>query len=173
MRLTWFQRNLLFTLLVSIFLFSGCATPQTVPFESVMKGDRSDWKWAKPFILVTADAEALSALFPPWNLNEAEIPLTQVDLSTYGLIAVFQGYQGTGGYGIEAQRIQRVGTRVEIYAQFISPEPHDLVTLGTTSPYHIVRVRRADLPSAGQITWVLRNETTGEEVIQEKYTFGN
>lgn len=168
-----FLQNLLFIFLFSTLLASGCTTPpQAVPFESVMKGVWSDWKNIANVTIPAdkADVEVLSALVPSRQLDELEVPLTQIDLSTYALIAVFQGYQGFGGFEVEVQHIQRLGKQVKIYARFISPAPNDFVTLATTSPYHVVRVKRADLPPAGEVTFVLIDETSGKEVARESYS---
>lgn len=173
------QRNLFFLLLFSSLLFSSCITaPQIVPFESILQDtmrDREDRSLRiHPGLRVIsskAELEPLEDIFTRLRrLQEIALNLNQTDFSTHLLIIVFQGDQGTGGFEIEVQRIQRSGERVEIYARFVSPEPKSLVTLGTTSPYHLVRVRRAALPLADEIIFVLFDEASGKEVAHERYT---
>jgi PrcB C-terminal len=69
------------------------------------------------------------------------------------LIAVFEGEQRTGGYGIEITGIARDGDRLIVRATFAEPPAGALVTEVITSPAHVVSVASADV--AGVKTAVL------------------
>ena len=60
------------------------------------------------------------------------------------LIAVFQGQQRTGGYGIRVTRVERRGDQLVVSATFSQPKPDDIVTQAFTSPAHIVSIAAAD-----------------------------
>lgn len=173
------QRNLFFLLLFSSLLFSSCITaPQIVPFESILKShvniyQENSIRIQHPDIRVvasSAELEPLNKLIFQWEYRENTVPLYQTNFSTHILIIVFQGDKNSGGFEIKVQRIQRSGAQVDVYATFFSPKPSDLAAIGGTSPYHIVRVQRADMPSTGEMTFVLLDEASGKGIARVRYT---
>ena len=59
-------------------------------------------------------------------------------------IAVFQGEQRTGGYGVHVTAIERHGDQLVVRATFTEPKPDAMVTQALTSPAHIVTIAAAD-----------------------------
>lgn len=60
------------------------------------------------------------------------------------LVAVFQGQQRTGGYGIRVTAIERLGDELLVRATFTEPKPDSIVTQALTSPAHVVSIAAAD-----------------------------
>lgn len=60
------------------------------------------------------------------------------------LVAVFQGQQRTGGYGIRVTAIERRGDQLVVSAAFTAPKPDSIVTQALTSPAHVVSIAAAD-----------------------------
>ncbi len=76
-------------------------------------------------------------------------------------VGVFQGVQRTGGYSVRVARVRVAGDVVEVVAAFTRPAPNALVTQVITSPFVVIGIRRADLPS-GQLRFVLLDENGAE-----------
>lgn len=64
------------------------------------------------------------------------------------LVAVYQGAQRTGGYGIRVERIERDGDRLIVHASFAEPGPGAFVTQVLTSPAHVVSIAAGDMADA-------------------------
>jgi len=60
------------------------------------------------------------------------------------LVAVFQGEQRTGGYGVHITSIERRGDQLVVTATFTEPKQDSIVTQALTSPAHIVSIAEAD-----------------------------
>ena len=60
------------------------------------------------------------------------------------LIAVFQGEQRTGGYGVRITSIERANDQLLVTATFTEPKLDSIVTQALTSPAHIVSIAAAD-----------------------------
>ncbi|MGQ9628658.1 MAG: protease complex subunit PrcB family protein, partial [Anaerolineae bacterium] len=61
------------------------------------------------------------------------------------LIGVFAGAQPTSGYTANISSVLRYGSQVHVNTQLIPPAPDAPVTQGATYPYHLVKLRRAEL----------------------------
>lgn len=158
--------------LVSLFFsvtLAGCSPSRDIPFESLSTYDTSKWTEKLPGLVIIAeekDVKVLATFIYSRPLEEL-VASDKADLSTWCLIAVFQGLQGTGGYQIEVQNIQQSGKTIQIYAKFIRPTLTEPVSLGQTQPYHLVRIRKTDLSGQGQFTFVLIDDSLEKEVAKK------
>jgi hypothetical protein len=77
------------------------------------------------------------------------------------MVAVFQGQQTTGGYGVHITGIERRGDQLLVHATFTSPGPGAIVTQVLTSPAHIVSIAASD--AAGLREAILIDDTGLEQ----------
>src|SRR5688572_32002 len=112
-------------------------TPSTrsVPFAEVGATGRAGHDSGATLVVGLSDASR--AIITRLIANVA-IPADRV------LIAVFQGEQRTGGYGIQVTAIERRGDQLVVSATFTEPKPDDIVTQALTSPAHVVSIAAAD-----------------------------
>jgi hypothetical protein len=103
--------------------------------------------------LVVIDSEESRKRFEVWFGEKGRGALERMSFSTTIAVAVFQGWKNESGYGVEVERVVRVGDVVTVAARFIqsglggSP-------LAVTSPYQLIRVSKAGEWHAG-ITYEL------------------
>ena len=172
MRMTsnWFRDLLALQMLVVFgLMLAGCSSSaEELSFEVVSGHAVSYYEQSEPALIVISDRAGLESL--PWlgsrglDVDEA---LNETDFSTDFLLVAFQGLQGSGGHSIEVLGIQRSRGRIELRAKFTSPESGAI--LAVTSPYHAVRLKKADLGS-GRFTFVLIDDSSGEEVAKVAHT---
>jgi hypothetical protein len=70
--------------------------------------------------------------------------LSDIDFDEYMVIAVFQGWQSSGGYSIEVTKIIEKRDAIEVFVTETSPGPHVAVPAVITHPYHIIKVQKVD-----------------------------
>ncbi|GAB4578455.1 MAG: hypothetical protein Fur0022_11900 [Anaerolineales bacterium] len=92
--------------------------------------------------LIVIDNEESQARYERWFGEKGRNALSDLNFGTRLALGVFQGWKTSGGYGVEIERITRVGEVVTVVARFNEP------ALGgaggaITSPYHLVRVNKA------------------------------
>lgn len=73
-------------------------------------------------------------------------PLPKVDFSREMVIAVYMGQQTSGGYGVEVTGVQAGDKGITVQVKRSQPPPGAIVTAVITEPFHLVAVRRSDLP---------------------------
>lgn len=134
---------------VTVLLLAGCTTVagagSRIQFQTVSRGAYSAVQEADAAIIRTPEefARVWAALH---RGSRPEPPLPEVDFKREMVAAVFQGQQPTGGYAVAVERIEQLEDRVVIHVTAIQPRPEDFVTMALTSPYHLVRLPRRDLP---------------------------
>jgi len=150
---------------------AGCSSPpKQIPFETISKHSYSGYKQREAKLVIVSEQkemDSLSGLRPPYGLD-LDQALSEIDFSVHFLLTAFQGYQASGGYEIDIVEIQQLGKKIKISAEFINPDSG--ATLGTTSPYHLVRVRKADLAETGKFAFILVDVSSGKEVAREEHT---
>jgi hypothetical protein len=150
-----------------LMLASCSSSARDLPFETISEYPISDYEQSEPTLVVVLDRACLESL--PRLLSDGldvDQVLRDTDFSTWFLLVAFQGVQMSGGHRIEVLGIERSGQRIEVKAKFIGPESG--ATLGVTSPYHIVRVKKQDLGTR-RFTFVLIDDLSGEEVAEAAY----
>jgi hypothetical protein len=85
---------------------------------------------------------------------QAYAGLQQVDFQQFVVIALFRGRKPYSKYQTVIEQVWRQDDRLLVYAQFWEPSPFYGSAPAETSPYHLVKVARHDLPS-GQPELVL------------------
>jgi hypothetical protein len=149
-------------LVVFGLVLAGCSSlAKEIPFEAVCEYPLSDCE-SEPMLAVVsdqADLESLSGLMAQGL--DVDKALNETDFPNEFLLVAFQGLQMSGGHSIEVLGIQQSGERIEVRAEFTSPQGG--ATLGVTSPYHLVRVKKEDL-GPGRFTFVLVDDSSGEEM---------
>jgi len=119
-----------------------------VPFATVDKGVRSGLSERKLVIVVTAkEWKDLWLAHKSGVSSGPQAP--QVDFQEEMVVGVFSGEKRTGGYGIEIKRVElEAGKQVLVLWAETSPAPGSMVMEALTQPYHIVRLKRLNLPVA-------------------------
>ena len=144
--------------------------PKEIPFETVAKCPTSDYEQREPKLVVVSEKrelESLPMLSPPYGLDLDEA-LSRIDLSIHFLLVAFQGHQASGGHEIEILDIQQSGKKIKVRIKLTSPDSG--ATLGTPSPCHLVRLKRADLADTGRFAFILVDVLSGKEVAREEHT---
>jgi len=150
-----------------LMLISCSSSDHDLPFETVSEYPISDYEQSEPTLMVVLDRAGLESLPRLFSDGLAvDQTLSETDFSAWFLLVAFQGVQMSGGHRIEVLGIERSGERIEVKANFIRPESG--ATLGVTSPYHAVRVKKQDL-GAERFTFVLIDNLSGEEVAKVGY----
>ncbi len=131
-----------------LFLLQACLPPVTVgalPFSTIeQKSDpayigQQQYTALDPEVMVFWDREQAEAA-DYWFSESARRELARVDWGRLFVVAVFQGWQGSGGYGVEVTEVAVEGAVIRVKAAF--DEPGGAGAGGVTSPYHLVVVRR-------------------------------
>jgi len=150
----------------------GCSQPREVPFESLLSFTSTEWKKREPRLIVMSDPEDLE--FLPVLVHSRPfdelVAAGKIDSSSHVLLVAYWGVRPNGGYEIEILRIQRSGRRIEVQAKFVSPKRGQTVEAMVMYPYHLVRVKKADLNGQGRLKFVLVDASSGEEVVSETHT---
>lgn len=138
-------------------------SPRELAFDVVAQGqlaaDTGTLDGA-PKLVVAADASGRARLE---RLIRRNLPSDDAVV----LVGVFQGVQRTGGYDVRVARVRRTGAAVDVSAAFTRPAPGAIVTQVITSPFVVIGIRRADLPS-GRVRFVLRDES-GAELAHDEF----
>ncbi len=143
----------LFTLVNAVFLTACAMFPPTCPplepgevvleFETVDQDTHS--KAVERDVYLTAglqDPDQLEGLL----YENAFLQLANVDYDNFSTVAVFQGHQNTDGYLATIKRITSHEHELRVCVSFLEPGAQEPVGNIETSPYHIVKVPKTDLP---------------------------
>ena len=143
----------LFVMLVS-FLFQGIAYSQTIPFDTIDKGDYSYYKGNDPDFsgaeMVIRDWKTWAWFWKKHTQGiQPLLPLPKVDFRTEMVVAAILGYQTSGGGpGIEISSVEAIfgyyvfpikSIRVFV-KENRTPGPLDVIT----NPYYIVKVAKSN-----------------------------
>lgn len=117
----------------------------SLEFETVEKGFFSGITEQKKLIIKTRDQwKNLWNKHTSIRLPPSEVPA--IDFTKNMIIVVFMGQKPTGGFAIEITKIKKY--KDEIVTSFAEGRPPSdaLVTQVLIQPYHIVKVKRSNLP---------------------------
>ena len=113
-------------------------------FETIAKGTQSGYN--KRDSLVIKDQAEWEKI---WNLHTSnldQIPhVPEVDLNTDMVIAIFRGEFPTSGYLTEIAQINESNDKIEVIVTE-TDEVKGMVLDVLTYPYHIIKVKKSDLP---------------------------
>lgn len=118
-----------------------------IPFVTVDKGSRSGVRERK-FVVIKTNQEWEALWRAHRSGTSPDKPAPAFDIQSEMIVAVFAGEKKTGGYGIEIKRVEEDGAArsLNAFVTETSPPPKAIVTQALTQPYHIVKLRKVDLP---------------------------
>jgi len=156
------------TALVSNYLQQQAPpTEVSLGFETVLKNVGAPDRQEEPSFVVAASPEELAyykEMLAPADLKG----VFQIDLTEYFVIVAFQGSKATGGYAIEVRHIGQSGDRITVTLYVTERRPGEMVDQTGTSPYHAVKVAKANMPRRGSLTFVFK-DTQGNLVAEKVY----
>ncbi len=131
-------------------LITGClpALPEdgSLSFQTLEQKDDSAYSLQEQYTalepgLVVIDSEETRDRYEVWFGEKGRKQLANLNFGTRIALGVFQGWKNAAGYGVEVERVVRVGDVVTVSARFTEP----VGTAGTaiTSPYQLLRVNKA------------------------------
>jgi hypothetical protein len=157
-------------LAVGIAFVGGCFEPKTsLSYETISGLGDSRYREIQPLYLVAADLTAAAAI-QRWANPAAEKAMGSLNYEEYFVIAVFQGEKTTGGYKAEIARIIQCRDQVEVKIHFTEPKPGQGVAMSHVSPTHIVKVKKAGMPQRGRLTFIFRDDISGQELARQEHT---
>ncbi|MCB9136278.1 MAG: protease complex subunit PrcB family protein [Anaerolineales bacterium] len=133
------------------FLLTACLPPLpedgSLIFQTLEQKNDSAYSLQEQYTplepgLVVIDSEDSRAQYENWFGEKGRKALGKLNFTTRLAIGVFQGWQTTGGYGVEIERITRTADVVTVVARFTEPGLGG-ATGAITSPYQLVRVDKA------------------------------
>ncbi len=116
-----------------------------VPFETIERskanGTGPEYQGEEPRIIVLTKTNDIAKIEEMIS-QQAQHELSQVDFNKYIVVAVFQGWKPSSGYGVDILAVARIGERIPVYAVFIEPPPDTVVSDVEISPYQLVKIRK-------------------------------
>ncbi|MDP2752959.1 MAG: protease complex subunit PrcB family protein [Nitrospirota bacterium] len=154
----------LLLLLLSGLIISGCIEAgRRLDFETVDTGEMSGYTEKQAKFMVIAGNETWGTFWQSYMQGQKK----DIDFDEYLVIAAFQGEKSTGGYGISIKEISQTGAVIDIIIEFIEPKKGEIVTEASTQPYHIIKLKKAQIEK-GLITFRfldnIRKELTRESI---------
>jgi hypothetical protein len=134
-------------------------TSATISFTPLIQGAASGGHGEHPSLFVV-QRDSQRALLTA-QISSEQIPaVNAVDLSSYIIVAAFQGLQPTSGYQIEIVTIQAVQGILTVTVNVTAPQLGAPVRQGFETPYHLVQIARDQFDPARTSRYQLR-DTTG------------
>lgn len=117
-----------------------------LPFETLGK----DYSGAllsirQPTLVIVSSQEENQVwedFFFPGVLDRLPTFPWEMDIDSYFILGVFQGYRGCIGPTVEIKQIVRQDDMVQVYVYFTEILPQEPCRTQATSPYHLVKVRK-------------------------------
>jgi hypothetical protein len=120
-------------------------TETNLAFTTLTQGDWGTndhfYDVEEPALIVIDKPEDIT-LITDWVSQESLMQLLKMDYTLNLALAVFQGWKGTLEYDVQIQQISHQDGIVNVYTNFIEPEPGTEELHAEISPYHIVQVQR-------------------------------
>ena len=134
--------SILFGILFMVAIFKE---PTCLEFETIEKGFFSGITKQKNLTIRTQNEwNKLWDSHTSTRIPHPKIPV--IDFTKNMVLAVFMGQRRTGGFAVEIKKIEKY--RSELVVLFTETEPASkaAVTAVLTQPYHIVKIRKVNLP---------------------------
>lgn len=137
--------------LLTAILLPACIPPLpedgSLSFQTIEQKNDSAYSLQEQYTalepgIVVVDSEEARERYEVWFGEKGRDQLSRMNFGTTVAVAVFQGWQTTSGYGIEVQRVVRVGDVVSVDAAFTRPGLGG-TSPAVTSPYQLIRVSKA------------------------------
>jgi hypothetical protein len=94
-----------------------------------------------------------------WQTYLPGTPLPQVDFQRSFVLAGIQGLKSTGGFGISFTGLEQEGDEVRVITKWTEPGCSDIVDMGITQPYTVLRVDSSLLTNGGTLSFLFETET--------------
>jgi hypothetical protein len=139
-------------------------------FETLSKKSFINYRGEAAKLEVVSSQEDVQILPDEIGENtQIQRTLEDLDYNQEFAVIVFNGYRLLFNYDITVKKIVRKDNDVEIYAEFIKPDPKGLVQPGSSSPYHMISVSKSG--SWGEdITFKLFDQNNDETEVVTKIT---
>jgi len=118
---------------------------KSLEFTTIEKGFFSGFTERKKWIIKTQEQWLKS-----WNMHTStRIPHPAppaIDFTKDMILAVFIWQRPSGGFSVEIIRVEKVEDTIVVFFRETEPSPDAMVTAVLTQPYHIIRIKKTDLP---------------------------
>jgi hypothetical protein len=125
--------------------------------EVLSEGQNLRYESFEPLFQVITTQQALRSFWQTYLPPGA--PLPQVDFEHSFVLAGIQGNKSTGGFGISFTGLQPQGDEVRVITDWTEPGCSDIVDMGFTQPYTVLRVDSSLLTSSGALIFLFETET--------------
>ena len=116
---------------------------ERIEFETVAIGSNCSHYERKNHI-ITDENKWKSLLSEAYKTYSSIPTLTQVDFNKEMVIAVFQGRNSSGGFGIKVTKIVEKDQSIEVFIEETKPKSGQIVTMVLTQPYHIIKLKKSN-----------------------------
>jgi len=170
MKSLWKLIGSLLILMVVAMLLSTCVQQEAeLSFETIEKevGTRlgaQRYEAKEPKLVIIATLDEVSSLSPSLS-PEARPELSNIDFSSYFVIAVFQGLKAVYDYEVCIDRITYLDETVKVFTKFVEPTEGQMLHPAQSSPYHVVRVEKPQNLAGKEVQFML--VANGREVASE------
>ena len=124
--------------------------------EVLSEGQNLRYDSFEPLFQVITTQQALDSF---WQTYLPGIPLPQVDFERSLVVAGIQGQKSTGGYGISFTGLEQEGDEVRVITKWTEPGCSDIVDMGLTQPYTVLRADSSLLTNGGALIFLFETET--------------
>ena len=116
---------------------------EVIEFQTVASGGYCGHSERKNYV-ITDENKWKSLLSEVYKTGSSKPTLMQIDFNKEMVIAVFQGTNSSGGFGIKATKIVEKDQSIEVFIEEIKPKSGQIVTMALTQPYHIVKLKKSN-----------------------------
>jgi hypothetical protein len=124
--------------------------------EVLAEGQNLRYNSYEPFFQVITTQQALDSF---WQTYLPGTPLPQVDFQHSFVLAGIQGNKSTGGFGISFTGLEQEGDNVRVITDWTEPGCSDIVDMGITQPYTVLRADSSLLTNGGALSFLFETET--------------
>jgi hypothetical protein len=121
---------------------------KSLEWEEILSEPLSFYEETHPTMRIITTLKQASELEDFLQLPPHLRLVSKTDFSAYFVIAVFQGYKGCADYSIEVREVRRKGNTITVYANFLEPDPKEVLRPVETSPYYILKVKKLPILEA-------------------------
>lgn len=134
---------------------------RAVEFSVLATGTMSRHEGGRAVVLIESEAEWRRA----WETIGGGRPLPDVNFDTRAVVLAYQGQQPTGGFSIEVEAVERLGTVLAVKVKERRPASEDITIQVITSPFVAVSIPR---PPAGTSVRFAGAEVKSDEARPER-----
>lgn len=131
--------------------------PEQLTWEVMARGSQAIGFSGRSFLLVGKQDEFTSLWNRAYGSQLNVPPLPSIDFGRESIVAIFQGSQPSGGFGVDVASVSEENGELYLDVSFTSPPPGAITTQALTSPWVMVRVLRGGY----NVVW-LRDADSGE-----------